>query len=57
DGKDYKAESVHNCYASIAQHLKDYSEIEPCKLLGKTEQEDFLTTDEITKFFDHKSIQ
>ncbi|CAG8681396.1 138_t:CDS:2, partial [Racocetra fulgida] len=29
---DYKAESVHNCYASIAHYLKENSEIKPCKL-------------------------
>ena len=32
DGNDYKAESIHNCYASIARHLKENSEIKPCKL-------------------------
>src|SRR5260363_368785 len=32
DGNDYKAESIHNCYASIARYLKEHSKIKPVKL-------------------------
>ncbi|CAG8712778.1 12633_t:CDS:2, partial [Racocetra fulgida] len=32
EGKDYKAKSIHNCYASVAWYLKEHSEIKPCKL-------------------------
>ena len=32
NGQDYKAESVFNCYASLARYLKSESVIQPCKL-------------------------
>lgn len=32
DEKEYKAESIHNCYASLARYLKENSVIKPCNL-------------------------
>jgi len=32
NGENYKAESVYNCYASLARYLKEESVIKPCKI-------------------------
>ena len=32
NGEDYKAESIYNCYASLARYLKEESVIKPCKI-------------------------
>ncbi|CAG8701908.1 4484_t:CDS:2 [Cetraspora pellucida] len=32
DGNEYKAESIHNCYASLARYLKEHSTIKPCNI-------------------------
>ncbi|GES81052.1 zinc finger MYM-type protein 2-like [Rhizophagus clarus] len=32
NGEEYKAESIYNCYASLARYLKEESVIKPCKI-------------------------
>ncbi|CAG8601220.1 1324_t:CDS:2 [Diversispora eburnea] len=59
DGKDYKAESIHNCYESIAIYLKEIQD--SVKLqnegLGVIKQASPLSTEEIIHILDHKIMQ